>query len=434
MLTMGEQIVVSRRRVLTVSAQAAVGMITGGSLLTDRRATQSRRVTEAAGPPQSALPADPTPIAQVAAPAPVARTIAARKVVQDGALRVARTDFRLSHLGVSWVGDLAMVRVHTADGWSAWRTMGGCGGAPDNARPGGNALLVVPGATGYEITVAGGGAAELTELNTVDGPVRTEAAATVVGMPLPGGVLCPVPYLSRAAWGADESLRFVNGVETWPVEYYPTQALTVHHSAGANNDPDPAATVRAIYHFQAIGEGWGDIGYHLLIDEAGRVYEGRVSGSDDTPAYGPTQGSTPLMNTAAHALGYNVGNIGVCLLGDLTSQQPTVAAQTSLVTVLASLAVAGNVNPLATVNYLSPVNGNTRSVLGVSGHRDWGATACPGNTFYPQLPSVRGTVAGLIPTVATPRVRSGPTTVQLPESTRTPPPPGADPPPVGRQR
>src|SRR5262245_3426717 len=428
---MGERIVISRRRVLAVSAQAAVGVATGGSMLADRRATQARRVAEAGGSSPSALPVDPTSIAQAAAPpAPVARTIAARKVAQGGALRVAKTDFRLSHLGVSWVGDLAMIRVRSADGWSAWRTLDGCGGAPDNARPGGNALLVVPGATGYEVTVAGGGAAELTGLNTVDGPVRTEAAAVVNAMPLPGGVLCAVPYLSRAAWGADESLRFVNGVETWPVEYYPTQALTVHHSAGANNDPDPAATVRAIYHFQAVGEGWGDIGYHLLIDEAGRVYEGRVAGPDGAPVFGPTQGPTPVMNTAAHVLGYNAGNIGVCFLGDLTSQQPTAAAQASLVTVPASLAEVANVIPLATVNYLSPVNGNTKTVLGINGHRDWAATECPGNTFYPQLASIRVTVAARMP-----RVRQAPPTEQFPDPARTPPPiPGPVDPPGGRQR
>ena len=88
-------------------------------------------------------------------------------------------------------------------------------------------------------------------------------------------------YLSRAGWGADESLRFEpDGTEKFPTAFFDVQTLTVHHTVTANSDPDPAATVRAIYFFQCITEDFGDIGYHLLIDQAGTVYEGRYSGPD----------------------------------------------------------------------------------------------------------------------------------------------------------
>src|SRR5215470_4582956 len=99
--------------------------------------------------------------------------------------------------------------------------------------------------------------------------------AAVQGLPLPGGLTCPVPYMSRAAWGADESFRFANGVEVWPADHFPVQLLTVHHS-GFVADSDPTVTVRAIYEEQALPQGqgngiqgWGDIGYNLLIDDAG---------------------------------------------------------------------------------------------------------------------------------------------------------------------
>ena len=41
------------------------------------------------------------------------------------------------------------------------------------------------------------------------------------------------PIISRAGWGADESLRFSPaGDEFWPREFYPIQKLVVHHTAG----------------------------------------------------------------------------------------------------------------------------------------------------------------------------------------------------------
>jgi uncharacterized protein with LGFP repeats len=249
-------------------------------------------------------------------------------------------------------------------------------------------------------------------------PARLGAA--VFGMPLPDGTTVPVTYLSRAAWGADESLRFSGGVEIWPAECYPAQALTVHHSGFMQPNPDQAAKVRAIYHSHAVVQGWGDIGYHLLIDDAGTVYEGRWNGTDGLPVFGPdgTSGS-PLVNTGGHALSYNTGNIGVCLIGDFTAGTPTAATQTALVNVLAGLARICAIDPIGLVSYVNPVNGATRSVRGVSGHRDWNATACPGNAFYPVLEDIRVRTAALLPPPQ--RVRTD-SSEQLPSEPRTPPP------------
>ena len=41
-----------------------------------------------------------------------------------------------------------------------------------------------------------------------------------------------------------------------------------------------AATVRAIYVAHTVAQGFGDIGYHLLVDQQGGGYEGRWSGAD----------------------------------------------------------------------------------------------------------------------------------------------------------
>jgi uncharacterized protein with LGFP repeats len=232
----------------------------------------------------------------------------------------------------------------------------------------------------------------------VDGPTRAVAAPAATSLSVPGHQ-APVRYLSRAGWGADESLRLnPDGTENWPAEYYPVQTLTVHHTAGQNDDPDPAATMRAIYYYDAITQGWGDFGYHLAIDEAGTVYEGRYSGADPVPVFGGALGADgrPQMVTGAHVQGFNSGNIGVVLLGNFTSQLPTAAARRSLDVVLAMLAGVAKLDPLGVTNYVNPVSGATKTVDTISGHRDWAATECPGNTFYPQLPSVRQEVAQLL--------------------------------------
>jgi hypothetical protein len=291
------------------------------------------------------------------------------------------------------------VRTRQASGWREWRELHVCDGAPDGRASARRSVLVVtPEALGYEISGRAVADVAVTELNTVSGPVRATAAPARNELRA-GGRSAPVRYLSRAGWGADESYRFLpDGTESWPPEFFPVQALTVHHTAGLNDDPDPAATVRAIYYYQAVLLGWGDLGYHALIDERGTVYEGRWSGSDAVPVLGGQpgpDGRLPMVN-AGHALGFNAGNIGVALLGDLTGRLPTRAARRGLTAVLALLAALERLDPLGTTDYVNPITGSTATVATVAGHRDWLATECPGNTFYPQLPVVRGDVARLL--------------------------------------
>ena len=205
-------------------------------------------------------------------------------------------------------------------------------------------------------------------------------------------------FLRRADWGADESYRFDEaGNEIFPPRYFDVQTLTVHHTVTSNNDANPAATVRAIYFDQAVTQTFGDIGYHLLIDRHGAVYEGRYSGPDQNPVFGPRRvGPRPSMVNAAHVGGFNAGNVGVALLGDLTNVQPTADARASLVRVLASLAHAVDLDPLGVTNYVNPISGATRTVPSIAGHRDWAPTECPGNSFYPFLNGVREDVAALL--------------------------------------
>jgi hypothetical protein len=200
-------------------------------------------------------------------------------------------------------------------------------------------------------------------------------------------------YLNRRAWGADESLRFdAAGKEKWAPAYYPVQTLTVHHTGTVNDDPDPAARMRAIYRNQAVNEGIGDFGYHAAIDEAGNLYEGRFSGPDAVPGF-DTAGR---MVNGAHIVGYNAGNVGIVLLGTLNTRAPTPAAYSTLVLVLGVLTAWHGLDPLVRTTYVNPVSGVTAEVPVIAGHRDWPfVTDCPGHLLYAAMPRLRQDVAAV---------------------------------------
>jgi len=225
------------------------------------------------------------------------------------------------------------------------------------------------------------------------GALGTAAALSVVPRPSEAAAASAAYTLrSRAAWGANETLRYAaDGTEIWPPEYYPVQTLTVHHTADGSTNPDPAAVVRAIYRNDTVGKGYGDIGYNFLIDRNGLVYEGRWSGTDGTPAHD----ASGRLVTGAHVQGYNSGNLGIAFLGTLTTTPPTTAARTALIQLLAELAERHAIAPLGKVSYVNPVSGAARVVPAIGGHQHWAATDCPG-TVLADMPAIRAEVAALI--------------------------------------
>ncbi|MCE7002362.1 peptidoglycan recognition protein family protein [Kibdelosporangium philippinense] len=320
-------------------------------------------------------------------------TVTRNRSLAAGRHRVPVGTAPVTHLSIST--NSGAIRTRTAGQWSEWRELATCPAGRDDL-PAVTLLPVDPGVVEYELDLKHD--STVSEMDTVNGPALATLASPAPAVPLDGSALRR-PYYSRAAWGADEKLRFTpEGVERWPVAYFPVQTLTVHHSAGSVGR-DPAADVRAIYYDHSIVRDFGDIGYHLLIDPNGSVYEGRVSGSDWFPVFGPDLqgGKRPLMANAGHVVGYNAGNVGVCLLGHLSETSPSKAAIDSLVVVLAALSAICGLDPLGRTNYVNPISGSTKTVDTISGHRDWLATECPGNRFYPDLPSIRTRVSKLLP-------------------------------------
>jgi hypothetical protein len=167
----------------------------------------------------------------------------------------------------------------------------------------------------------------------------------------------------RAEWGAvepdvetsDERIPFdpVTNPEGWMVYAEPLEeALTtiiVHHSALPLSDGP-----REIQQLHMQQKGFADIGYHFLIDAAGRLYEGRS-----------------LTVRGAHTGGYNTGTVGIALLGNFEVGQPTPAQSETLKGVVVYLVDLYRITHLA-------------------GHRDFqpGVTACPGRNLESLLPGL----------------------------------------------
>jgi N-acetylmuramoyl-L-alanine amidase len=221
-------------------------------------------------------------------------------------------------------------------------------------------------------------------------PVRPVAQTASIGYAQP-------KVIPRIDWGANESYRFnSSGQEVWPPAFYPVQKLIVHHTATQNNDPDPAATIRSIYYYHAVTQGWGDIGYNFLIDEAGNVYEGRHTFAYPSGSSPTEENSLGYGVTGAHALGYNSGTVGIALLGTLTSQDATPAARSALERLLAWESDHHGIDPQGASLYTNPVNGTQATFPNIAGHRDVAATECPGGTFYATLPIIRSDVAAML--------------------------------------
>lgn len=253
----------------------------------------------------------------------------------------------------------------------------------------------------YGALIPAGGAT--TAVVTSDRPLRSvtvlgfsdgeRVTRTVRGAAAHAAVAQPA-VVARAGWGADESLRYTSsGSLVTPPTFHPTKRLVVHHTAGANGDTDPAATIRSIYRYHAVTQGWGDIGYNFLVDESGRVYEGRWSreypsgtspSGDDARGYGVT---------GAHTGGWNSGTVGVALLGTLTERDATPAARSALVDFLAWESEKNGLDPAATGVFVNPVSGASKTVPVIASHRDYSATECPGGVFHATLPSLRTAVA-----------------------------------------
>jgi hypothetical protein len=191
--------------------------------------------------------------------------------------------------------------------------------------------------------------------------------------------------VTRAGWGADEAM-----VRDAPEYTGPVEVFFVHHTATGNGYrcSQSASIVRGIQAYQVRSRGWDDIGYNFLVDKCGTVFEGRGGGV----------GRAVL---GAHTLGFNSDASAIAVIGSFDSRGVSKTVRTAIAAVAAyKLGAYGNVpNGRAVLTS----GGSDRFSEGrkvlfsrISGHRDAGRTACPGDALYRQLPEIRA-IAGAGP-------------------------------------
>lgn len=317
-----------------------------------------------------------------ASPLTVVTPLVSSAALAAGATLAPLTDEQL--VGVTWAsGDPQVaVRWQTPTGWTAWEVPEDDSDAADEpgTRGGTEPLWRPTDAVAVDLRVAGE-ATDLTLVRVSDGTATTrwtwgtpEAAAD--------GPLGRVR--SRAEWGADESIRRGTASAASSVK-----AVVVHHTAGGNDysPADVPKKIRADYAYHVKARGWSDLGYNLVVDKFGGIWEGRAGGLGRA-----TIGS--------HSGGFNTGTLGVSLLGDMTKTTPTAEAVRAMSRVGAYAAATWSFDPTSSVTLTS--GGGTRYPSGtkvtlprIFGHRDVGKTACPG-TLYDRLGTVRAEAKALL--------------------------------------
>jgi N-acetyl-anhydromuramyl-L-alanine amidase AmpD len=163
-----------------------------------------------------------------------------------------------------------------------------------------------------------------------------------------------VTAISRSNWTRTGPVRSkvnaMNGISK----------ITVHHegwtAVNFTSQSDTAARIEKIRSFHTGPErGWGDIGYHYIIDRAGRVWEGR-----------------PIRYQGAHVRNNNEHNIGILVLGNFDKQSPSGAQLKSLYGTAAALTQQHKIRPAL-----------------VRSHQEINKTECPGRNLQNQMNALR---------------------------------------------
>jgi hypothetical protein len=317
-------------------------------------------------------------------------------------------------VGVTWpgtnaIGDLgAQVRTRVNGAWTAWVPLA-TGDSPDTgsadgarAARGGTDPVWVGDADAVQLsfaaTAAGGpkglslalvGSPEVSTqaanpavAKSATGTASIVNAAYVTDAPLaalPLSALAAPRVITRAEWGAAPQACTPDVAST-------LVGAVLHHTADPNTYSTVAQAMQQIRNDQAYhinSRGWCDIGYNFLVDKWGNIYEGRAD-SMTKPVVG------------AHAGGFNTGTVGIAMLGTYSDIVPSAATQEAVAEVIAWRLSSYGRNPSGQMSYYTMGGEGTKIPAGttitlpvVFGHRDVGATACPGNGGYSILPGVR---------------------------------------------
>lgn len=309
-----------------------------------------------------------------------------------------------SMAAVTWTGSAepeVSIRSRTGGGWTSWQRLTTMHDGPDDDSGEGSGVhgteLVWTGdADGIQVRAAGRLPAGLTL--TLLRPARlagdadaapdllppTASMRTTAGAAARTASMRPA-LRSRAAWGADESLR------SGSAQFCRTiQQAHVHHSASGTDyaSADVPALIRGFYRYHTVSLGWSDLGYNFLVDRFGRVWVGRAGGADKAVR-------------GAHTLGFNATSVGICVIGNFETATPGAKVLQSVAAVAAWKLQGYGMDPAGTVQVLSEgsdryKSGRTVGLPVIDGHRDTNDTACPGKNLYARLGDIRQRAAVMV--------------------------------------
>ncbi|MCX5399859.1 peptidoglycan recognition protein [Streptomyces sp. NBC_00102] len=224
---------------------------------------------------------------------------------------------------------------------------------------------------------------------TTPAPSPTTASPSPTPAPAPVSTMPKPPIVSRAGWGADESLN-----DEAPEYTTSVKAVFVHHTAQTNDYSckDSPAIMRSLHAFHVRSNGWKDLGYNFIVDKCGTIFEGRKGGVD-RPVFG------------AHTYGFNRETAGIAVIGMYSDTKASTPATTAVARLAAwklgqykgdpagkTTLVAGATQPNGTG--ISFTEGKSYTFNQISGHRDGFNTECPGTALYGQLGAIRSAAAG----------------------------------------
>lgn len=215
-----------------------------------------------------------------------------------------------------------------------------------------------------------------------------------------------VKIISRQEWGADEEITFEKNSKTpqqtdnqtdedqteikeqdpeiekvvetdsitgkkyiWPLQYAKEiKFIVIHYTAVTKDLDNPMQNVRNIFHSHTVQRGWGDIGYHYLIDPEGKIYEGRKGG----PAV-----------IGGHAKPVNKVSIGIALMGNYNDEELPPKMLASLIALTNDQTKFYKIDPLGKTEYKG------KTYFNIQGHEDNQAKLDPGKYGRQKLPFMR---------------------------------------------
>jgi hypothetical protein len=303
------------------------------------------------------------------------RTVAVQSGTQATGDRVAAADTSVdtfNSIGLTF--DRApsapvFLRTQRPDGgWDPWQVLSvSADEGPDGTTSAGTDAVWTGGAVGYEVNL-GRTDAKVADVVTVSEELRRSAADTTS---LAGASTArPLTVHTRAEWGA----RTTNSSPSYASSL---KLAVVHHSASGNTytSAQVPSVLRSIQAYHMDGRGWSDMAYNFVVDKFGTIWEGR-GGGIDRPVVG------------AHAMGFNTSTVGVMVLGDysLPGVLPGAATQESVSQLVGWKFAMHGISPTGRTSFTS--GGSTSIAAGrvvdlprVVGHKDVGATGCPGSIY-----------------------------------------------------